>query len=88
MGVHRISLVTDPVLRALIHNTKNTRKKEHQIKKEKRKKKKKEIRGKQERQTIINNGTASFHSGVDPLPTATTNSNEGNRRDGRIISNK
>lgn len=78
MGVHRISLVTDPVLRALIHNTKNTRKKEHQIKKEKRK----EIRGKQERQTIINNGTASFHSGVDPLPTATTNSNEGDRRDG------
>lgn len=80
MGVHRISLVTDPVLRALIHNTKNTRKKEHQIKKEK--KKRKEIRGKQERQTIINNGTASFHSGVDPLPTATTNSNEGDRRDG------
>lgn len=80
MGVHRISLVTDPVLRALIHNTKNTRKKEHQIKK--LKKKRKEIRGKQERQTIINNGTASFHSGVDPLPTATTNSNEGDRRDG------
>lgn len=80
MGVHRISLVTDPVLRALIHNTKNTRKKRAPDKKGK--KKRKEIRGKQERQTIINNGTASFHSGVDPLPTATTNSNEGDRRDG------
>jgi hypothetical protein len=91
MGVHRISLVTDPVLRAVIHNAKSTRKKGPDKKekgKKKKKKKKKKIRGKQEGKTTINDGTASFHGGVDPLPTATTNSNAGDRRDSRIISNK
>jgi hypothetical protein len=89
MGVHRISLVTDPVLRAVIHNAKNTRKKGPDKKgKGKKKKNKIKIRGKQEGKTTINDGTASFHGGVDPLPTATTNSNAGDRRDSRIISNK
>lgn len=84
MGVHRISLVTDPVLRAVIHNAKSSRKKRARLK---RKKEKRKIRGKQEGKTTINDGTASFHGGVDPLPTATTNPNAGDRRDSRIISN-
>jgi hypothetical protein len=47
MGVHRISLVTDPVLRAVIHNAKSTRKKgpDKKGKREKKNKKKKRKTG-------------------------------------------